>query len=36
MDAMIDENLEIPEDMVSRCPHCGTVMEPWVREYNFL
>lgn len=36
MDAMIDENLEIPEDMVPRCPHCGAVMEPWVRGYNFL
>lgn len=32
----IDENLEVPEDMLPRCPRCGALMEPWVRSRVFL
>lgn len=38
MVAAIDEDtLEIPSDLVPRCPHCGGEAFPWVRGYgNFL
>ncbi len=36
MNAAINENLEIPEEMIPRCPKCGAELEPWVRGYTFL
>lgn len=36
INAAINKELEIPSDMVPRCPRCGAVMEPWVRGYHFL
>lgn len=36
MNDAIDENLEIPSDMIPRCPKCGEELEPWVRGYTFL
>lgn len=36
MNTAIDQNLEIPREMIPRCPHCGSEMEPWVRGYDFL
>lgn len=36
MNAAIDENLEIPEELIPRCPQCGAELEPWVRGYTFL
>lgn len=36
MNAAMDENLEIPDELIPRCPKCGAVMEPWVRGYHFL
>lgn len=36
MNAAIDENLEIPTELIPRCPKCGAEMEPWVRGYTFL
>ncbi|WP_455537712.1 hypothetical protein [Terrisporobacter sp.] len=32
----INENLEIPTELIPRCPKCGAEMEPWVRSYVFL
>lgn len=32
----IDDNLEVPSDMIPHCPKCGVEMEPWVRSYVFL
>lgn len=35
--AIDEETLEIPADLVPRCPHCGGEAFPWVRGYgNFL
>ena len=36
MNAAIDENLEIPANMIPHCPKCGAELEPWVRGYTFL
>lgn len=36
MNEAIDENLEIPTELIPRCPKCGAEMEPWVRGYTFL
>ena len=36
LNAAIDDKLEIPSDMIPRCPKCGAEMEPWVRSYVFL
>lgn len=36
MNAAIDENLEIPTELIPRCPKCGEELEPWVRGYTFL
>lgn len=36
MNDAIDENLEIPSDLIPRCPKCGSELEPWVRGYEFL
>lgn len=36
MNAAIDDNLEIPTDLIPRCPKCGEELEPWVRGYTFL
>lgn len=36
MNAAIDENLEIPEELIPRCSKCGAELEPWVRGYTFL
>lgn len=32
----IDENCEVPEELIPKCPKCGEDMEPWVRGYHFL
>lgn len=36
MNAAIDENLEIPTELIPRCPKCKEELEPWVRGYTFL
>ena len=36
MNAAIDDNLEIPTELIPRCPKCGAELEPWVRGYTFL
>lgn len=36
MNAAIDENLEVPSEMIPHCPYCGAELEPWVRGYTFL
>ena len=36
MMARLDENLKVPSELVPRCPHCGRVMVPWVRDDAFL
>lgn len=36
MNAAIDDNLEIPEELIPRCSKCGAELEPWVRGYTFL
>lgn len=36
MNAAIDDNLCIPEELIPRCPRCGAELEPWVRGYTFL
>lgn len=36
MNAAIDENLEIPTELIPHCPKCGEELEPWVRGYTFL
>lgn len=36
MNEAINENLEIPSELIPRCPKCGCEMEPWVRGYEFL
>lgn len=36
MNDAINENLEIPTELLPRCPKCGGLMEPWVRGYDFL
>lgn len=30
------EGTRIPSELVPRCPECGRVMIPWVRDYEFL
>lgn len=30
------ENDALPEELIPRCPKCGSEMEPWVRGYTFL
>ncbi|MDO4290494.1 MAG: hypothetical protein Q4C41_04620 [Eggerthellaceae bacterium] len=32
----INENLEVPSELVPRCPNCGAPLEPWVRSWTFL
>ncbi len=32
----INENCEVPSEMIPKCPKCGADMEPWVRGYTFL
>lgn len=32
----INDDLEIPTELIPRCPKCGEEMEPWVRSYVFL
>ena len=32
----IDDDLQIPSDMIPICPKCGAQMEPWVRSWVFL
>ena len=32
----LDENLEVPSELVPRCPNCGAPLEPWVRSWTFL
>lgn len=29
-------NDSLPEELIPRCPSCGSEMEPWVRGYSFL
>lgn len=36
MNAAIDENLEIPTELIPHCEKCGAEMEPWVRGFTFL
>ena len=36
MTKSLDEDLAVPKDLVPRCPHCGRVMVPWVRDDTFL
>lgn len=37
MIAAMGEGLEVPSELVPRCPHCGAEAFPWVRGYgNFL
>lgn len=30
------DGCKVPEDLIPRCPKCGSYMEPWVRGYHFL
>lgn len=30
------ENFRVPYDLIPRCPECGRIMSPWVRDTNFL
>lgn len=30
------ENDALPDELIPRCPRCGSEMEPWVRGYTFL
>ena len=35
----MDKNLmetKIPTELIPRCPNCGRIMMPWVRDYEFL
>lgn len=36
MNAAIDDDLCIPEELIPRCPRCGAELEPWVRGDTFL
>lgn len=36
MRAAIDENLAVPNELIPRCPKCGSLMTHWVRGYEFL
>lgn len=36
LDAMGDDGVAVPSDLLPRCPQCGWLRSPWVRDHGFL